>query len=520
MQRPPRTRTYIHPPTAEEVRTAAGANFMTLGDAESAQLAEVIAEVCEMIDTLDELDAPAPLPSHHYRDPGSRPAPEADPYNAFIRRCEVRGADEGPLAGKTVGVKDNLAIAGVPLTNGSRMPAFVPELDSVVVERLLEAGATIVGTLNMDDFAASGSGLTSAFGPPLNPVDTARSCGGSSGGSGAAVASGAVDLAIGIDEGGSARIPASYCGTVAVKATHGLVPTFGMTYIDHSLDYVCPMAIRVGDVATALEVIAGPDWRDPQFVRGTIRTDRYTEAEERGVEGLRVGIVAEGASPEQCERAVLDGLERAGEALEAAGAVCERVTIPLWPHAWPISLCFQIHAATAMIESEGQGHGHLGYVDVARQHAFGVARRSDADQFPPSARIWLVTGRYLHDRYYNTYFGKAQNLRLTLRRQVEQTLRSYDLLLTPTTPTTAPKLTLGRTSETDLIAAGTTRIDMALNTSPLNLSGHPGLALPSGRDASGLPTSVQLGGRHFDELTVFRAAYVLERAFASTSAAG
>lgn len=512
MPRPPRTRTYIRPPDPDDLHAAAAANFIHLSDAESVQLAEVIAEVCQMIDALDDVEVPAPAPRHHYRDAGSRPSPEADPYNAFIRRCEVRGAESGPLAGKTVGVKDNLAVAGVPLTNGSRMPSFVPRLDSVVVERLLDAGATIIGTLNMDDFAASGSGLTSAFGPPLNPVNTEHSCGGSSGGSGAAVASGAVDLAIGIDEGGSARIPASYCGTVSMKGTHGLVPTFGMTYIDHSLDYICPMARTVGDVARTLEVIAGPDWRDPQFVRGTILTDHYTKAAGLGVEGLHIGIVLEGNSPEQCDKAVLDGLENAVGALTAAGATCEPISIPLWGLAWPISLCFQIHAATAMIESEGQGHGHWGYIDVDRQHAFGVARRSDANHFPPSARIWLLTGRYLHDHYYNTYFGKAQNLRLALRRQVEQTLEYYDLLLTPTTPTTAPKLTLGRTDEAELIAAGTTRIDMALNTSPLNLSGNPGVAIPSGRDELGLPTSVQVVGRHFDEYTAFRAAYLLEEA--------
>ena len=220
--------------------------------------------------------------------------PEEDPYNAFIRRCRVVGRPTGRLAGRTVGLKDNIRLAGVPMTNGSRLlEHYVPDVDAVVVERLLDAGAVIVGKLNMDDMGFAGTSETSAFGVVRNPRNPAFSAGGSSGGSGAAVAAGAVDLALAVDQGGSGRIPASWCGVVALKPTHGLVPSFGITYLDHTIDFVCPLARTVAEVAEALEVIAGDDPRDPQWVRGPIRTEPYTQSLDAPIAGVRLGLVRE-----------------------------------------------------------------------------------------------------------------------------------------------------------------------------------------------------------------------------------
>ena len=156
-----------------------------------------------------------------------RPTRDENPFNVFITKCRIEGAVSGRLAGRTVGVKDNIAVVGVPTTNGSRFTPYVPSMDAVVVEQTLGAGGTIVGKLNMDDFGAAGTGETSAFGAPRNPVNPAYSAGGSSGGSGAAVRAGEVDLALAVDQGGSSRIPAAFCGVVTAKATHGLVPSFG-----------------------------------------------------------------------------------------------------------------------------------------------------------------------------------------------------------------------------------------------------------------------------------------------------
>ena len=180
--------------------------------------------------------------------------------NVFIRKCKVKGESHGLLSGKTIGLKDNIRLAGVPMTNGSRLaPGYVPVLDATVVERILEAGGTIIGKLNMDSFGMGGTSETSDFGVPLNPHNREFSTGGSSGGSAAAVAASEVNISLGVDEGGSARIPASWCGVISIKPTHGLVPSFGITYLDHTIDYICPTASTVEDTAITLEVIAGED---------------------------------------------------------------------------------------------------------------------------------------------------------------------------------------------------------------------------------------------------------------------
>ena len=245
-------------------------------------------------------------------------ARDEDPYNAFIRVCDVRGAGSGLLAGRTVGLKDNIDVAGIPTSNASATPAFTPARDAVVVERILAAGGRIVGKLNMDDFGAGASGETSAFGPPRNPYDPTRSAGGSSGGSGAALAAGAVDLALGVDQAGSARIPASFCGVVAIKATHGLIPSQGVTHLDHTLDAVCPMASTVEDAALLLQAIAGDDWRDPQWVRGPVPAS-WQPNDAGDVAGLRVGVVVESIDGDLCSPDVVHNLRNVADDLARAG---------------------------------------------------------------------------------------------------------------------------------------------------------------------------------------------------------
>ena len=304
----------------------------------------------------------------------------------------MEGAREGPLAGLTLAVKDNIAVGGIPMTEGSHFPPFTPTLDAVVVERALDAGATIVGTLNMDDHAGGATGVMSAFGPARNPIDPTRSAGGSSGGAGAAVRSGAVDLALGVDQGGSGRIPAAFCGVVGVKATHGLVPSFGVGHIDHTIDYVTPIARRVGDAARLLEAIAGDDWRDPQWVRGPITTEGYANAAGEGVERLRIGVIEESVTSVDCDAAVLEGLERSVSALRDAGATVERFSLPIWADGFATFQPFVAHLIANMIRSEGVGYGHLGYIDVDRLHAFALARRARVTQPEPLHQVLDARG--------------------------------------------------------------------------------------------------------------------------------
>lgn len=498
------------PPTSDEINRLARLDEIELAPGEAEDLSPVIATLTDFQGLLDRLDGVLALPVASARDPGYAPEPEDNPYNAFIRRCHVEGSGSGPLAGLTVGLKDNIALAGVPMTNGSRLSSYTPSHDAVVVERVLAAGGTIVGKLNMDDFGASGLGETSAFGPARNPIDVTRSAGGSSGGSGAAVRSGEVDLSLGVDQGGSGRIPAAFCGVVAAKPTHGLVPSWGISYIDHTIDFVTPLARTVGAAALLLEVIAGHDWRDAQWVRACPEPADYSGAGRQGVHGLRVAVVQESVDPSICEPAVIENLGRAIEALRGEGAAVGEVSIPLWRDGLAVFLPSIGHLFSDVFRSEGQGTGHLGAYDIDAMRAFAQVRRTEGALLADQVKSWLIADRYLHDRYFGVPYAMLHNARLALRRDISRALENWDVLVTPTLPMTAPELLTGDATFADV--SGRTAAKLCYNTAPLNLSGHPALSVPSGTDADGLPTAVQLVSGHFSDATAFCAAFALERA--------
>ena len=378
-----------------------------------------------------------------------------------------------------------------------------------MAERLLDAGAEIVGKLNMDAFALSPTGETSAFGYARNPHNPDHSPGGSSGGSGAAVANGDVDIALGVDEGGSGRIPAAWCGIASIKATHGLVPAFGLTYMDHTLDFICPMAKTVTEVAQTLEVIAGDDPRDPQWVRGPIRTEPYTEATQQSMQslqGVRIGVLKEGIQGRIMEPEVLDVFHTSVEHLRQLGATCTEVSLPMFKDAWAIWTGIASHSVSAMIESDGEGYWRGGMCNLSWNEAFGRARRARSQDFPPFLKMLIPTGKYLRREYHSRYYALAQNLRVMFTQQVNQALQDVDVLAMPTTPTRAPQLQDKLTFK-ELVRRGASA---GQNTSPFNLTGHPALNLPCGmRD--GLPIGLQLTGRHWEESLLFRVAYTFEQ---------
>lgn len=500
----------VRPPDATEIHRLAQLEGLGLEAREAEDLRPVIETLTDFADLLDRLDDRLALPVPRSRDPGRVPAPDENPYNAFIRRCHIEGASSGPLARLTVGLKDNISLAGVPTTNGSRLSPYTPVHDAVVVERILAAGGTIVGKLNMDDFGSSGLGETSAFGPARNPVDPSRSAGGSSGGSGAAVRSGEVDLSLGVDQGGSGRIPAAFCGVVAAKATHGLVPSWGITHIDHTIDCVTPLARTVEGAALLLEVVAGSDWRDAQWVRAQPVGGDYLAARDEGVAGLRIAVIAESADPEICDPDVVENLRRAADALQAAGAEVGELSIPLWRDGLAMFIPYIGHLFSDLFRSEGQGTGHLGAYDVDAMAAYARMRQREGALLPPQVKSWLVADRHVHERYAGIPYARLHNARLALRREISTALDEWDLLLTPTLPLTAPKLLTGEASFAEVSSRTAARL--CYNTAPLNLSGHPALSIPSGVDGEGLPTAVQLVGAQFGEATAFRAAFELERA--------
>jgi amidase len=500
----------LRPPDAGEVERLAALDGLGLEPGEAEELLPVVETLTDFAPLLDRLEGALPLPRPSGRNPGYVPRAEENPFNSFTRRCRVEGAASGPLAGLTVGLKDNISLAGVPTTNGSRVASHTPAHDAVVVERILAAGGTIVGKLNMDDFGASGLGETSAFGPARNPVDSARSAGGSSGGSGAAVRAGEVDLSLGVDQGGSGRIPAAFCGVVAAKGTHGLVPSWGITHIDHTIDYVTPIAPTVERAALLLEVIAGGDWRDAQWVRADPEPGSYVSAGVDGVEGLRVAVLTESADPDICDGPVLANLRGAADALRDAGADVGEVSIPLWRDGLAIFRPYIGHLFADTFRTDGQGIGHLGAYDMEAMAAYARMRRGEGRLLPPQVKAWLVADRHVHERWAGVPFARLHNARLALRREVTAALAEWDVLLTPTLPLTAPALLTGDASFAEV--SGRTAERLCFNTAPLNLTGHPALSVPSGVDADGLPTAVQLVARHFDERAAFRAAFAVERA--------
>lgn len=505
-----RIRGFVRRPTADQVAALGAAEHLSLTPREAEQYAAILDQTLVGVDRIDELCAPTPPLVYTDRDPGGPPSDADDPFHAFIRRCRVNGAEQGPLAGLSVGVKDNLAVAGVPITNSSRTLSYTPTTDAVVVSRLLAAGADIVGKTNLDDFSTSGTGESSWYGPARNAVDPTRSAGGSSGGSGSAVRSGAVDLAVGVDEGGSARIPASFNGVVSIKPTQGLVPSHGLTYMDQTIDSVCPIASTVGLTARMLDVMSGHSDRDPQWVRGRPAPTAAAATLGMGVAGLRIGVITEAQDPALCEPGVLAAFEMSCSALRAEGATLAPVSVPLWSDAWAIETTLLLHMAWLNAQSDGSGYSHLGEMDVERTHAFGLVRRLEADSFPPFFKVWLLGGRYLHDSYFSTYFAKAANLRRALTAQLDTAFEEFDLLVTPTTPQVAPVLLDRPAEDPELLGRGTT---MVANCCPLNLSGHPALAVPSGvDDPTGMPTSIQIVASHWADALTFRAGAVVEAA--------
>ena len=415
-----------------------------------------------------------------------------------------RGQDPGPLAGVPVALKDNLCTRGVPTTCSSKiLEGWRPPYDATVVQRLVAAGAVIVGKTNLDEFAMGSSTENSAFGPTRNPHDPTRVPGGSSGGSAAAVAARFAPLALGSDTGGSIRQPAALCGVVGVKPTYGLVSRYGLIAFASSLDQVGPFAATVADAALLLEVIAGHDPLDATSLERPAPDLRSML--DRGVVGLKVGVVSElagdGIDPDVAERT-----RQAAAALEAAGAVVREVSVP--SVTFGISAYYLIAPAEAssnLARYDGVRYGlrASGADDVTQMY-----KASRAAGFGPEVKRRIMLGTYaLSAGYYDAYYGKAQKVRTLILRDFAAAYEQVDVLLSPTTPTVA----------FELGAKTADPLAMYMNdvcTIPSNLAGHPAMSVPFGTGDRGLPVGVQVMAPALGEATMFRAAAVLEAAAA------
>jgi amidase len=500
----------VQPPTRPELVRLAQAFHMELGEDELATFAELAGPTLAGFRRLDEL-ADELLPVRYpRRDHGGRPAEEDNPSNGWTWRCSIPGAAEGSLAGRTVGVKDNVCVAGIPMLNGSPiMEGYVPREDATVVTRLLDAGAHIVGKTAVPAFCFDGGGLTGYPDPqPTNPRDPALLAGASSNGSAAVVVTGQADMALGGDQGGSIRLPSSWSGCCGHKPTHGLVPYTAIFPIELTLDHIGPMARTVRDCALMLEAIAGEDGMDPRQV-GVV-TQPYTAEVERGADGLRVGVLTEGFGiPDASEADVDAAVREAAGVLERAGASVEEVSVPMHRDGLAIWNAIAIEGATdLMVRGDAFGTNHKGHYTTDLVDFYGRARRARADDYSVTVKLTVLLGQYLSERYNHHYYAKAQNLGRRLRAAYAAALERCDVLALPTT---AMKAQPFPAPEDGLAAVVAGALGNLHNTSPFDVTGNPALSVPCAL-SDGRPVGLMLVGRHFDDATVLRAGHAYEQA--------
>jgi amidase len=454
----------------------------------------------------------APGPRRPWSFAGGRPN-SGNPDNVFITHCRVEPVQSGILDGLTVGLKDNIALADVPMTLGSPLLAgYRPEFDATVVTRLLRSGATIVGKMGTFEFSI-GPDTSARFGAVLNPRDHTRATGGSSAGSAAAVLNGSVDLALGGDQGGSIRFPASWCGVVGMKPTFGLIPHTGIVGADPTVDYVGPMARSVQAVALALQCLAGPDGLDPrQPSQGTDVAD-YAPGFGGNLKGVRIGVLKEGM-PSGTQPGVRVQVLAAAEVLSTSGADVVDVSVPehrLGAHAWLVLALEGMY----YLWSTGMGgaFSRTWYPESLIAYLGNVARGS-ANQLPLNLRQNVLAGRYLHETHHGSLYARAQNATRYLRDLYDQAFLGCDVILMPTTITVAPtvKAPQSRAEAIDQTVFGADDdplIDIICNLAVFNCTGHPAMSVPFGA-ANGLPVGVQLVGRWFDEGALLRVGHILE----------
>jgi amidase len=496
----------VKAPTTEQLREVAAELGMTFTDEDLAHHLASFSAGLAHYDIVDKMTDELPAVKYP-RLPGYRPTGEENRYGAWYVKTTVEGAPEGKLKGKKVVLKDNVLLAGVPMMNGAAtLEGYVPDVDATVVTRLLDAGATIVGKAVCEYFCFSGGSHTSATGAVHNPHRMGYSAGGSSSGSATLVAAGEVPMAIGGDQGGSIRMPASYCGIYGMKPTHGLVPYTGIMPIELTIDHTGPMTATVEDNALMLEVLAGPDGLDPRQY-GPAEVPSYTSALGRGIRGLKIAVLREGfgwdQSQPESDRVVREAVAR----LKALGAEVEEVSVPL--HRAGLAIWQPIGAEGAtmqMMHGNGFGFNWQGlYVNSLID--FHAGWRNRADELSDTLKNTMLLGQYMVTKHRGRYYAKAQNLVRRLRAAYDAVLADYDLIAMPTLPLTATRLPAADAPIPEILARA---FEMLPNTAPFDVTHHPAMSLPCGM-VDGLPVGLQLVGRFYDESTIYTAAHAFEQ---------
>jgi amidase len=495
----------VQTPSLHQMRAVAARCGLSLSDGDLESFRALLAGSIAAYNMIDAM--PDELPSVTYpRTPGYRPGPDENRQNAWYRKTSIKGAPGGNLVGKRVAIKDNVLVAGVPMMNGaSTLEGYVPEFDATIVTRILDAGGEIVGKTHCEYFCLSGGSHTNATGAVHNPHRMGYSAGGSSSGSAVVVALGEADMAIGGDQGGSIRIPASFSGVYGMKPTWGLVPYTGIMPIEICVDHTGPMTATVADNALLLEVIAGDDGYDPRIKAPTVH--RYSQMLEGGVRDLSLGIVSEGFAQPGAEEAVNAKVKAAARRLGDLGAKVEEVSIPahlLGPVIWtPIGV-----EGLTQTMMWGDGYG-LSRPDLYGVSLMNVHRnwRQRANELSETTKLFLMLGTYVLEQHGPRYYGKAVNIARRLTAAYDRLLAQYDLLLMPTTPMKATPLPGPGASREEIVQRA---LEMIANTAPFDVTHHPAMSIPCGM-VDRLPVGLMLVGKHFDEAIIYRAAHAFEQ---------
>jgi len=422
-----------------------------------------------------------------------------------IDAARAAGAELPPLAGIPLAIKDNLCTQGIRTTCSSRMlESFVPPYESTVTGRLWESGAVLLGKTNLDEFAMGSSTETSAFGPSRNPWDPERVPGGSSGGSAAAVAAGECVAALGSDTGGSIRQPASFCGVVGLKPTYGRVSRWGLVAFASSLDQVGPFTTSVADAAEILQAIAGADPRDATCLK--VPVPDYTSALNQPVKGLRVGLIRECFEQPGLDPAVKASVLAAAARLEALGCELVDVSCPRFDDG--IATYYVIapsEASANLARYDGVKYGFRAQAPEGGDSLATMTARSRAEGFGAEVQRRILIGTYaLSAGYVDAYYRKAQQVRTLIRRDFDRAFEAVDVLLTPTSPTTAFRFGAHTDDPLAMYLAD-------LLTIPANLAGLPALSLPCGFDDQGLPIGLQLITGVLQEERLLQVAHAYEQ---------